>query len=225
MPLAVFDLDETLISGDSATLWLQWLVERQLTDPSLLAEEAKLMERYSTGVMRMEDYMSLTLQPLAGRTHEEVAGWVQDFIAERIEPRIYPDARDCLADYRGRDWTLLIISATAEHLVLPIARHLGVEHALGIGLEMTNGRYSGQTRGVLSYRDGKVQRLREWLNTHALSLTGSHAYSDSINDLPLLMAADVAHAVNPCERLATEAKNRGWNFRRWALSALPVANA
>lgn len=215
MPLAVFDLDDTLIDGDSATLWLHWLVDHRYADPDMLEQEAALMQRYRAGLLRMEDYMALSLQPLAGHAVAEVDAWVQHFIADCIGGRVYPQGQALVADYQARGWRVLLISATADHLVMPIARHLGIAHAMGIQLQQSAGRYTGHTHGVLSYQAGKVERLRAWVASHRLTLEGSHGYSDSINDLPLLQTVDRAHVVNPCQRLEARARLNRWPVLRW----------
>lgn len=215
MSLAIFDLDETLIAGDSATLWLQWLVAEGHAPAELLAQEASLMQRYRLGELRMEDYLALTLQPLVGKTAAEVERWVERFMVERIEPIVYSEGMERLAKYRAQGWTLLLISATSEHLVLPIARLMGIPHAMGIQLELEDGRYTGRPHGVLTYQAGKVRRLEQWLSSRGHSLDVSHGYSDSVNDLPLLLTVGQAHVINPCQRLRAEAENRQWPILDW----------
>lgn len=144
MNLAIFDLDETLIAGDAATLWLGFLAEQGLVSDGLLAEERRLMEHYYAGTLDMNAYMALTLAPLEGQGPETLAPLVNTFIRERIAPIVYPQARERLDWHRALGHRCLIISATGEHLVKPIAQHLGVADAIGVQTEMKNGRYSGQ---------------------------------------------------------------------------------
>lgn len=219
MALAIFDLDDTLIDGDSATLWLHWLVREGYAAPALLEEEARMMEAYRRGELRMEDYMAATLQPLAGRSVAEVGQWVERFIEQDIVPRFYEEARRCLQAYHSQGWTVLIVSATGEHLVAPIARRFGVAHSLAIRLAVQEGCYSGQTHDVLTYREGKVVRLQEWLATNNHSLAGSHGYSDSINDVPLLSAVTQAFAVNPAPLLQVHAQQMEWPCLHWCTKA------
>ncbi|GAB3450055.1 HAD family hydrolase [Insolitispirillum peregrinum] len=218
MPLALFDLDDTLIAGDSATLWLRFLVAKGLADAAMLPQEAEMMRAYREGALKMEDYMRFTLQPLAGRRQAEVAGWVERFIAQEISPIIYPQARETLARYQQDGWRCVVISATGEHLVQRIAAHLGVSEALAIQLEQDGERYSGDTTGILTYQQGKVDRLHAWLAEHDETLAGSHGYSDSINDVPLLTATERAFVVNPDPRLADHAQAHGWLTLDWNLS-------
>jgi HAD superfamily hydrolase (TIGR01490 family) len=216
MPLAIFDLDETLIHGDCASLWSQHMADLQWVDrDSFLQREQELMALYAEGKLAMEDYMAYTLSPLVGRTEEEVAFVVGPFVEDVIEPLIYSDAMRCLARHRAAGDRLLVISASAQFLVSAIAERLGVEEVLAIDTEQQHGCYSGKTRGVLTYREGKVQRLQDWLASEHESLAGAYFYSDSRNDLPLLSRVDHPHAVNPDPVLRAHAEQHGWPILAW----------
>ncbi|MGL4319074.1 MAG: HAD family hydrolase [Pseudomonas sp.] len=216
MPLAIFDLDETLIHGDCASLWSKHMADLQWVDrESFLTREQELMALYAEGKLAMEDYMAYTLSPLVGRTEEEVEFVVGPFVEDVIEPIIYSDAMRCLARHRAAGDRLLVISASAHFLVSAIAERLGVEEVLAIDLEQKHGCYSGQTSGVLTYREGKVQRLHDWLASKNESLAGAHFYSDSRNDLPLLSLVDHPHAVNPDPVLKAHALQAGWEILAW----------
>ena len=216
MALAIFDLDETLIHGDCASLWAQHMADIQWVDgESFLAREQELMALYSQGKLAMEDYMAYTLSPLVGRTPEEVEFIVGPFVEDVIEPIIYSDAMRCLAAHRAAGDRLLIISASAHFLVSAIGERLGVEEVLAIDCELQHGCYSGKTSGVLTYREGKVTRLAAWLEAESESLDGAHFYSDSRNDLPLLERVPHPHAVNPDAVLREHAERAGWDILHW----------
>jgi HAD superfamily hydrolase (TIGR01490 family) len=216
MALAIFDLDETLIGGDCASLWAQEMVKLGWVDgDSFIVREQELMGQYSAGELAMEDYMAFTLSPLVGRTAEEVAHVVEPFVEDVIEPIFYSDATRCLATHRAAGDRILVISASAHFLVSAIAARLKIEEVLAIDLEVQHGHYSGRTQGVLTYRDGKVSRLREWLQDKSETLDGAWFYSDSRNDLPLLLAVDKPHAVNPDLTLLQRAQQSGWPILRW----------
>ncbi|MDX1723110.1 MAG: HAD family hydrolase [Pseudomonas sp.] len=216
MALAIFDLDETLIGGDCASLWAREMVKLGWADgDSFIAREQELMRRYSSGELAMEDYMVFTLSPLVGRTAEEVAHVVEPFVEDVIEPIFYSDATRCLAKHRAAGDRILVISASAHFLVSAIASRLKVEEVLAIDLEEQHGHYSGCTRGVLTYREGKVSRLRDWLHEHDETLDGAYFYSDSRNDLPLLQVIDKPHVVNPDPTLRQHAQQAGWPILSW----------
>jgi len=216
MALVIFDLDDTLINGDSASLWLAFMVEQGLADADMLEQEAAMMQAYRAGSLSMAEYMDFTLHPLRSIELTQVADWVEQFVEHRILPLVYAEARALLADYQQQGWRRLIISATGEHLVGPIAQALGVEDYLAIQLTHADGRYTGGTQGVLTYQHGKVVRLHQWAQQQQQSLLGSHGYSDSINDLPLLATVGQAHVVNPDAQLAAQAKARQWPQLNWA---------
>ncbi|MBT8767528.1 HAD family hydrolase [Metapseudomonas boanensis] len=216
MALAIFDLDDTLIDGDCASLWSQHMANLGWVDgESFVRKDTELMALYAEGKLAMEDYMAFSLTPLVGRTAEEVEFVVGPFVEDVIEPLIHSDATRCLARHREDGDRLLIISASAHFLVSAIAGRLGVEEVLAIELEEQHGCYSGRTRGVLTYRDGKVTRLQAWLEEHGESLDGAHFYSDSRNDLPLLTRVPHPRVVNPDPTLRAHAEEAGWPVLSW----------
>ncbi|WP_312241246.1 HAD family hydrolase [Pantoea sp.] len=216
MDLALFDLDETLICEDSTSLWLRWLVSQGFAPADLIAEEQALMAQYYAGTLSIEEYMHKTLSPLTGMGTLTVSGWVRRFIHRDIMPRVFPAARERIAWHQQRGDKIMIISASGEHLVVPIAERLGVHGALAIGVEIVDDRYSGLTYGAMTYKDGKVSRLTDWrAQQYGEAYQRTWAYSDSMNDLPLLEQADHAHVVNPDALLHQEATRRGWEVCRW----------
>lgn len=216
MDLALFDLDETLICEDSTGLWLRWLVSQGFAPAALIDEERALMEQYYQGSLSMEAYMHTTLSPLTGMAASTVSGWIRRFIQRDILPRVYPAARERMRWHQQRGDTVIVISASGEHLVAPIAEQLGASGALAIGVEIIDDRYSGQTYGTMTYKEGKVSRLNDWLQeTQTPPYSRTWAYSDSINDLPMLEHADHAWVINPAEPLSQLAQQRGWEICHW----------
>nr|WP_314490476.1 HAD family hydrolase [uncultured Pseudomonas sp.] len=215
MALAIFDLDETLIHGDCSALWCAQMARLGWVDEAFLRRDAQMQEAYGKGHLRMEEYMAFSLEPIAGRTLEEIEHLVQPWVEEVIEPIIFGDACRCIAEHRRNGDRVLIISASGAHLVGPIAQRLGVEEFLAIDLETANGVYTGNTRGELSYREGKVTRLMAWLDQEQENLEGASFYSDSRNDLPLLLRVDHPRAVNPDAVLREHAQTNGWPILDW----------
>lgn len=216
MALAIFDLDDTLIHGDCASLWSEQMARLGWVDgPSFLQRDHELMDAYGRGHLAMEDYMVFSLEPVAGRSPEEVAHLVEPWVEDFIEPVIYSDACRVIAEHRRRGDRILVISASGEHLVGPIAARLGIDEFLAINLEVVNGVYSGRTNGVLTYREGKITRLLEWLDQEGENLEGASFYSDSRNDLPLLSKVDHPHVVNPDPVLREHAEKHGWPVLAW----------
>lgn len=222
MAVAVFDMDDTLVDGDSANLWLHFLVARGLAPAEMLPFEENLLQAYRAGQVDMHEFMRFALIPLRGLAPAVVQGWLSEFVNAVILPRIFPQALGQLEWHRQRQDRLVIVSATGEHLVSEIARRLSVDDSLGILLQTEGGVYSGDIHGVLSYREGKVTRLLEWMQRERLSLAGSYGYSDSLNDIPLLEAVELAHAVNPDPTLRALAEQRSWQVLRWEHASQPV---
>jgi HAD superfamily hydrolase (TIGR01490 family) len=217
MALAIFDLDETLINGDCASLWSKEMVRLGWVEgESFMQRDRELMTAYGEGQLAMEDYMAFSLTPMVGRSDTEVASAVAAFVDRVIEPVIYRDARATIARHQVAGDRLLVISASGAHLVAPIAAHLGIEEVLAIDLEVNDGCFSGRTEGVLSYREGKVIRLMQWLEARDETLDGASFYSDSRNDLPLLSKVSQPRTVNPDPVLRAHAEKAGWPVLNWA---------
>ncbi|WP_027856188.1 HAD family hydrolase [Marinobacterium jannaschii] len=216
MPLALFDLDDTLLKGDCSSLWHHYMVDQGLTDdPDFLKTDKALQDAYHAGLLDMESYMAFHLSPFKGKKWSQIQQMVEPFVDQVIEPIIYPQARQLLKDLKNDGYQIMIISASAEQLVDPIARRLGVEQQLSVLMEFEQGIHTGRTRDVMTFREGKVLRLQRWLEQHQATLAGSRFYSDSHNDLPLLEMVDVPVATNPDSQLTRHATARGWQQLNW----------
>lgn len=213
--LAIFDLDETLIAADSASLWNHFIVAKGLAPISLLSEEQAMMAAYTKGTLDMDSYMAATLAPLKGKSQQHIKQLVDEFITEMITPAIYQQALERIEWHRKRGDHILIVSATGEHLVKPIAQSIGVDDVIAINLEVNGDIYTGKTTGILSFKEGKVARLKTWLQQQDRHYKGSYGYSDSANDLPLLTLVNKPFAVNPDPTLAMHAQMKEWTIMDW----------
>ena len=213
MTLALFDLDNTLLNGDSDYLWGQFLVERKMVHgPSYEAENKHFFLDYERGELDIGAYLAFALAFLARHPLEKLLAWRADFLREKILPIITHQSRALVRHHREKGDTLVIITATNRFVTAPIADALGVDHLLATEVEEKNGRYTGRPQGEPCFREGKITHLQNWLANHQASLEGSWFYSDSHNDLPLL--AMVAHpvAVDPDPTLRALATQRGWKI-------------
>jgi HAD superfamily hydrolase (TIGR01490 family) len=209
--LAIFDLDNTLLGGDSDYLWGQHLVELGAVDAETYAtSNQKFYQDYVDGVLDNDAYLEFALQPLAVHAPGLLHHWRTQFIAEKIEPLILPAARELIAEHHRRGDTLLIITATNRFITEPIAELLGIEHLLATELELLDGRYTGKTAGIPTFREGKITALHHWAAQHDVDLAGSWFYSDSHNDIPLLEQVEHPVAVDPDDALRQHAEQRGW---------------
>ncbi len=215
MTLAIFDLDETLLAGDSCTLFCQFLVDEGIAAADFLQQDALMMQRYHAQTLVLADYIRFLLEPVMHLSVDEIDALMPVFVARYITPRIYPEARQLLADYQQQGLRPLIISATSEFIVRAVAVQLGVSDLLAIQLQTEDNRYTGNVSGVPTFREGKVTRLHSWLAEQQESLDGALFYSDSINDLPLLEQVAFPVAANPDQALLAIASQRNWPVLQW----------
>lgn len=213
MTLAIFDLDNTLLSTDSDHAWGLFLLEQGAVDPKTYDEaNERFMADYIAGTLDMDEFLAVALKPLADHSLEQLQAWHQQFMAGWIEPHVLERGEELIARHRASGDTLLIITATNRFITAPIAERLGIDHLIAVEPEMKDGRYTGRAVGTHSFREGKVTRLKEWLADKELSMEGAWFYSDSLNDLPLLEAVDHPVAVDPDDELRAIAEQRGWRI-------------
>ena len=211
MALAIFDLDNTLLAGDSDYLWGRFLGELGVVDAeSYESENERFYREYCEGRLDIMEFLAFSLQPLSEHPRTELDAWHARFMREKIEPLITPAAEQLVDRHRKAGDTLMIITATNAFVTAPIARRLGIPHLIATDPEQHNGRYTGRVSGIPSFREGKVARLQTWLTAHAARLEEAWFYSDSHNDLPLLERVGHPVAVDPDETLERHAREHGW---------------
>jgi HAD superfamily hydrolase (TIGR01490 family) len=212
--LALFDLDHTLLSGDSDVLWCEFLMDRGLLDRAEFApRNAEMARRYHEASVSAQDFCEFYVATLAGRTPAEWRGVCERFLAEVIAPLIPASAHALVESHRARGDRLVLTTATNRVLTELTAQHLGIADLLATEVEVLDGRCTGRTTGVLNMREGKVTRLRAWLAAQALPaalLAEAVFYSDSSNDLALLGAVAEAVLVDPDASLRRHADAAGW---------------
>ncbi|MCK7575432.1 MAG: HAD-IB family hydrolase [Chromatiales bacterium] len=211
MPLAIFDLDNTLLDGDSDYLWGCYLAQHGLVDGAEYARENERFYReYQDGTLDIQEFLRFSLRPLREHPRERLEALRARFLEEQIEPIMTPAARALVERHQSAGDILLIITATNAFVTAPIAERFGVPHLIATLPAERDGVYTGEVEGVPSFREGKVERLEHWLAEHGLDLDGSCFYSDSHNDLPLLERVERPVAVNPDAQLRATAETRGW---------------
>ena len=218
MRLTLFDLDNTLLSGDSDVLWCDFLIDRGLLERSSFGpRNSDLEARYQAGTVGVEEFANFYVSTLAGRSPAQLEPLRQEFLATRIVPRIPQAATDLVRRHLDGGDLVALTTATNRVITELTAIYFGIEHLIAIEPELQGGVYTGRTCGTLNMRQGKVERLHQWLGGcgHRLAEFKSSAYSDSINDLPLLEAVQHPVAVDPDPRLAAVAAQRGWRTLYW----------
>lgn len=208
--LALFDLDDTLIDGDSDRLWGRFLAARGYGPASLQEEHDRYHQLYQEGKLDIGDFLKFQLGTLAGQSMQQLQCWREEYLAEWIQPRLLPAAARLIEQHRTAGHYLLIITATNRFLTEPIAALYGISELLATELEIIDGCYSGQVAGLPCFAEGKVRRILEWLNGRTEVLRNTWFYTDSHNDLPLLCKVGRPVAVDPDDRLQETATRRGW---------------
>ena len=211
MRLAIFDLDNTLINGDSDHSWGEFLVRKNLVDAEVyrLAND-RFYQDYKAGTLDIQEYLRFSLAALVNHSLAELNAFHAEFMATVIEPMMQPKAQALLQSHRAQGDYLLIITATNGFVTRPIAKRLGVDDILATDPEIVDDRYTGNSIGVPCFQGGKVIRLEEWMKERSFTLDDAFFYSDSINDLPLLEQVAYPVVVDGDEKLSTIALERGW---------------
>ncbi len=212
MALAIFDLDNTLLGGDSDHAWGEFLYEKGIVGETYRRRNDAYYEDYLAGRLDVVEYIEFTLEPLTQYSLQELGALQQEFIAAKIEPMRLPQAEGLLAEHRSKGDRLLIMTSTNRLITEPIAALLQVDELLATELEIESNRLTGRLAGRPCSHEGKVLRLRERLAQTGESLRGSLFYTDSYNDLPLLEIVDHPVAVDPDETLRAIAESRGWKI-------------
>lgn len=213
MRLAVFDLDHTLLRGDSDYLWGEFLVAHGLVDSeSYRRKNQTFYEDYRSGTLDIAAFCAFSFEPLVQHGPDVLEPLRRRFVEEVVAPIVAPGAPALLDDHRARGDHLLITTATNRFVTEPIAALLGVADLIATDPEHVDGRYTGRVHGTPNFREGKPERLRHWLHERGMKTLPMVCYSDSRNDIPLLEMADEAVAVDPDEALAAEAEARGWRI-------------
>ncbi len=211
MALAIFDLDNTLLAGDSDYLWGQFLAAEGVVDGVHYAREnARFYREYNEGTLDIQEFLRFSLRPLRDNPRAYLEALRERFVVELIEPIMLQAAKDLVEAHRQAGDTLMIITATNAFVTSPIAARFGIEHLIATLPAEEDGRFTGEPAGQPAFREGKVERLVAWLAAHRADLAGSSFYSDSHNDLPLLECVERPVAVDPDPLLLETAIGRGW---------------
>lgn len=214
MNLALFDLDNTLLNGDSDFEWSQFLIRIGVLDSELFAaRNLRFYEQYKAGTLDIHEFLDFQLQPLSRHPRSTLDAWHQRFMRESVLPMVTRSSRELVAKHQAASDVCVIITATNSFVTAPIAHEFGIEHLIATEPEQRGGEFTGRVAGVPSFKEGKVTRLYAWLAARGWTLdsfTDSTFYSDSHNDLPLLDIVRNPVAANPDETLRTHAELHGW---------------
>ena len=218
MNLALFDLDNTLIAGDSDFEWAQFLIAKGVVDREI--QEAKNMafyDQYKEGTLDIDEFLAFQLAPLARHPRAELDAWHREYMARHFAPLIGDKARQLVRGHLANGDLCAVVTATNSFVTRPIVSEFGIAHLIGTvaAVDVENGAFSGNPRGTPSFRDGKIERVDNWLESLGLwwgSFTESFFYSDSHNDLPLMGRVKTPVAVDPDPTLHRHSLKMGWKI-------------
>jgi HAD superfamily hydrolase (TIGR01490 family) len=227
--LALFDLDNTLLAGDSDYGWAQFLIARGVLEGERYeTENQRFFDQYHAGTLDIHEFLDFQLAPLAAYPRDRLDAWHRDFMREQILPLITEPARNLVRRHLEAGDLCAIITATNRFVTAPIAREFGVAHLIATEPEEKNGAFTGKVVGTPCFREGKVARVEAWLEAQGLDLAGSFSrswfYSDSHNDLALLELVSDPVAVDPDETLLRVAREHGWRVISLRMSQSRAAN-
>ncbi len=216
MKLALFDLDNTLLNGDSDFEWSQFLIRAGVLDRELFeSKNIAFYEQYKAGTLDIHEFLDFQLKPLSRHSRKMLDEWHREFMKESIMPMITQPARDLVKKHLEASDICAIITATNSFVTSPIAREFGVSNLIATEPEHRDGEFTGRISGTPCFREGKITRLNDWLGLHGWALESFEDtvfYSDSLNDLPLLCKVKSPVAANPDATLRAHAERHGWRI-------------
>ena len=210
--LVLFDLDNTLLAGDSDFEWAQFLIEQDVLDREVYeVRNQQFYDQYRAGTLDIRVFLDFQLKPLSRHPRAQLDVWHGEFMQRKVRPLIRGTARALVERHRGD--LSVVITATNSFIAAPIAREFGIPNLIATEPEQRDGEFTGGVSGIPCFREGKVARLEAWLAERAATLASfaeSWFYSDSVNDLPLLARASHPVAVDPDDSLRAHAGRNGW---------------
>ena len=216
MSLAIFDLDNTLIGGDSDFLWGEFIGEEGIVDAGAYRKKNEYFyQEYDLGTLDIYAWLEFCLEPLTRYSMKELQEFHHRFMIHKIEPILLDKAQNCINQHKERGDTVLVMTASTSFVTAPIVKKYGINHLLATEPEIKEGRYTGGVSGIPCFQAGKIDKLMPWLQKNEETLTGSTFYSDSHNDLPLLELVDNPVAVNADKILTKIAEKKGWEILNW----------
>ncbi len=214
MELVLFDLDNTLLAGDSDFEWAQYLISRGVLDKEVYeARNQTFFDQYKAGTLNIFEFLDFQLKPLARHSRQQLDTWHREFMDSRVLPMMTTAARSLVNRHIEAGAVVAIVTATNSFVTYPIARAFGIPHLIATVPAQEDGAFTGKPRGTPAFKEGKIERVEAWLESLGLcwaSFERSWFYSDSHNDLPLLNKVSDPVAVDPDDTLHSHAAAQGW---------------
>lgn len=213
---AFFDMDKTLISENSGSLYMKYRYERGELRALDLALGLVAYLRYKVGLLDIAAWSRDAMQQFRGESERAVAAEAGEWFEARVLPTLYPEAVDAVRWHQAQGHVVAIVSGATRYVVQPLAEHLGVRHFLYTRLEVESGRFTGRVIDPICFEEGKIYWLQQLVDAQRIDLARSWFYTDSITDLPLLDLVGHPVVTNPDPRLYREARRRCWPVRFFA---------
>ena len=207
--LVIFDLDNTLLNGDSDRNWGEFLSEKKIVNSNYLLRSEQFYNNYYQGSLDIDGFLNFCLEPLKNNKMDVLLELREEFIEKKIKPIVLSDALTKVREEMENS-RVIIATATNDFVTKPIADLFGIEDLIATEFEIADNKFTGQVLGLPCFREGKLKKVTEWINLNGYALTQSRFYSDSFNDLPLLEKVKEAVVVDGDEKLLMEAKKNGW---------------
>ena len=209
--LLIFDLDNTLLAGDSDRNWGIFLAEQKVVKSSYLDESEKFYNNYYDGSLDIDGFLSFCLKPLIENDMSYLLELRKQFIEDKIKPIITEPGREIINQAIEDDKTVIIATATNDFVTRPIADLFNVRTLISTEFEVINQKFTGKVLNTPCFREGKVSKVKKWVDDNNFDLSKASFYSDSFNDLPLLEKVKNPVIVDGDDKLLEIGKNRNWD--------------
>jgi HAD superfamily hydrolase (TIGR01490 family) len=212
--LTIFDLDNTILKGDSDYSWIKYMIDSGFVDKDkYTAKNNYFYEQYEKGLLDFNEYTIFALSTIKGKSVNDINNLMKGFMEKIIEPMINIYILKILHDHNHNNDEMLLASATNSAVVNPIAKRLGFNNVIATEVEIIDGVYSGKVQDIPALGEGKLQKVREWMSISNIhDFKNTTFYSDSINDFPLLSVVKNPVDVNPDDKLRKECQKRAWEI-------------
>jgi HAD superfamily hydrolase (TIGR01490 family) len=207
--LTIFDLDNTLLAGDSDRAWGQYIVEKKIVSDDFLIESEKFYNSYYEGDLDIDGFLAFCLKPLTENKLSELLELRKGFVEDKIKPMMLEEAVRTVKK-KKLEGPVIIATATNSFVTRPIADLFEIKDLIATEFVIKDNEFNGEVDGIPCFREGKVKKVEEWVNANGYDLSSATFYSDSFNDLPLLQKVERAIVVDGDNKLIEQAKNNGW---------------
>lgn len=197
MSVAFFDMDGTIIGGDTNDISIAEFVKRGIANENILSSLEDFERQFYEGTLKVCDFLKFAVKPLVGMDKDKLYKVLHDIVKNSIMPVVYPGAKRAIKFHNDRNDTVVIVTSTMDYLAEHIAEQLNIKYVIASPMEKKDGVLTGEISGIPAFQKDKVTRINMFLKEHSLSLEDSYGYGDTVNDVPMIMMCSHRFAVNP----------------------------